>query len=82
MCNNEQIQNLKPFDEERYAIQHDIILVVPDRVAKNSIRFKEVEDADKQAEIGSERLSSGNTKSPCKHMRGLFYIIIGGELAL
>ena len=49
-------KKLKPFDEERYAIQQDIILDVPDRVAKNSVRFREVEDAVKQAEIGVDML--------------------------
>ena len=49
-------KKLKPFDEGRYAIQQDIILDVPDRVAKNSVRFREVEDAVKQAEMGVDML--------------------------
>ena len=51
-----KFQKLEPFDEERYAIQQDIILDVPDRVAKNSVRFREVEDAVKQAEIGVDMI--------------------------
>ena len=51
-----KFQKLKPFDKERYAIQQDIILDGPDRVAKNSVRFREVEDAVKQAEIGVDML--------------------------
>ena len=49
-------KKLKPFDEERYAIQQDIILDVPDRVAKNSVQFREVVDAVKQAEIGVDMI--------------------------
>lgn len=51
-----KFKKLKPFDEKGRAIQQDIILDVPDRVAKNSVRFREVEDAAKQAEMGVDIL--------------------------
>ena len=45
-----KFKELKPFDEKSGAIGQDIILDVPDRVAKNSVRLREVENAVKQAE--------------------------------
>ena len=44
-----KFKELKPFNEKSGAIGQDIILDVPDRVAKNSVRLREVENAVKQA---------------------------------
>ena len=51
-----KFKELKPFDEKGGAIGQDIILDVPDRVAKNSVRLREVENAVKQAEMGVDML--------------------------
>lgn len=51
-----KFKELKPFDEKSGEIGQDIILDVPDRVAKNSVRLREVENAVKQAEMGVDML--------------------------